>query len=156
MTYGDSFEEALTYAARLHRAQMRKGTNTPYVTHLLAVAAIVGENGGTEDEVIAALLHDAVEDQGGAATREEIRRRFGDNVARATLYHRDEAAAEGDRLILLLRPSELTGLSPNDVSIFIEEGQHWNTIRTYHYSGSWATLAVVQVKTGAYLVGNRE
>ena len=65
MTYGERFEEALRYAARLHRAQMRKGTNIPYVTHLLAVAAIVGENGGTEDEVIAALLHDAVEDQGG-------------------------------------------------------------------------------------------
>ena len=56
MTYGERFEEALRYAARLHRAQMRKGTNIPYVTHLLAVAAIVGENGGTEDEVIAALL----------------------------------------------------------------------------------------------------
>ena len=86
MTYGERFEEALKYAARLHRAQLRKGTNTPYVTHLLAVAAIVGENGGTEDEVIAALLHDAVEDQGGAATREEIRRRFGEAVA-ATVDH---------------------------------------------------------------------
>ncbi len=81
MTYGERFEEALGYAARLHRAQMRKGTNIPYITHLLAVAAIVGEHGGTEDEVIAALLHDAVEDQGGANTREEIRRRFGDGVA---------------------------------------------------------------------------
>ncbi len=81
MIYGERFEEALKYAARLHRAQVRKGTNTPYVTHLLAVAAIVGENGGTEDEAIAALLHDAVEDQGGAPTREEIRRRFGDAVA---------------------------------------------------------------------------
>ena len=50
------------------------------MTHLLAVTAIVGENGGTEDEAIAALLHDAVEDQGGAATREEIRKRFGDTV----------------------------------------------------------------------------
>ena len=80
MTYSERFEEALRYAARLHRAQMRKGTNIPYVTHLLAVAAIVGENGGTEDEVIAALLHDAIEDQGGAAAREEIRRRFGDAV----------------------------------------------------------------------------
>ena len=81
LIYGEKFEEALTYAARLHRTQMRKGTNVPYVTHLLAVAAIVGENGGTEDEVIAALLHDAVEDQGGAATREEIRKRFGGAVA---------------------------------------------------------------------------
>ena len=58
-----------------------QGYEVPYVTHLLAVAAIVGENGGTEDEVIAALLHDAVEDQGGAATREEIRKRFGNSVA---------------------------------------------------------------------------
>ena len=80
MTYGERFEEALRYAARLHQAQLRKGTNIPYVTHLLAVAAIVGEHGGTEDEVIAALLHDAIEDQGGAATRKEIRRRFGDAV----------------------------------------------------------------------------
>lgn len=81
MIYGERFEEALGYAARLHRTQKRKGTNIPYVMHLLAVAAIVGENGGTEDEVIAALLHDAIEDQGGAVTREEIRRRFGDAVA---------------------------------------------------------------------------
>jgi hypothetical protein len=81
VAYGERFEEALKYAASLHRAQVRKGTNSPYVTHVLAVAAIVGENGGTEDEVIAALLHDAVEDQGGPATREEIRRRFGDTVA---------------------------------------------------------------------------
>lgn len=81
MTYGERFEEALKYSARLHQTQKRKGANIPYITHLLAVAAIVGENGGTEDEVIAALLHDAIEDQGGAATREEIRRRFGENVA---------------------------------------------------------------------------
>ena len=59
MPYGEKFEEALTYAARLHRDQTRKATGIPYVTHLLAVAAIVGENGGTEDEVVAALLHDA-------------------------------------------------------------------------------------------------
>jgi (p)ppGpp synthase/HD superfamily hydrolase len=80
VVYGDIFEEALGYAARLHRSQVRKGTNIPYVTHLLAVAAIVGENGGTEDDAIAALLHDAVEDQGGAATREEIGKRFGGSV----------------------------------------------------------------------------
>lgn len=82
MIYGEKFEEALTYAARLHRTQMRKGTNVPYVTHLLAVAAIVGENGGTEDEVIAALLHDAVEDQGG---RKPERRSGGALVIRLRL-----------------------------------------------------------------------
>jgi (p)ppGpp synthase/HD superfamily hydrolase len=81
MPYGDKFERALPYAARLHRDQVRKGTNTPYITHLLAVASIVGENGGTEVEVVAALLHDAPEDQGGEATLRDIRAQFGDGVA---------------------------------------------------------------------------
>ncbi len=81
MPYGERFEEALLYATRLHRDQTRKGTEVPYVTHLLAVAAIVGENGGTEDEVVAALLHDAPEDRGGKERLEEIRARFGDEVA---------------------------------------------------------------------------
>ncbi len=81
MPYGEKFEHALVYAYRLHRDQLRKGTSTPYITHLLAVASIVGENGGTEDEVIAALLHDAPEDQGGEATLRDIRARFGDEVA---------------------------------------------------------------------------
>src|SRR5512135_950100 len=75
------FEDALVLAHQLHADQTRKGTTIPYISHLLAVTAIVIENGGTEDEAIAALLHDAVEDQGGAAAREEIRRRFGENVA---------------------------------------------------------------------------
>jgi (p)ppGpp synthase/HD superfamily hydrolase len=81
MPYGEKFERALIYASRLHKDQVRKGTSTPYITHLLAVASIVGENGGTEDEVVAALLHDAPEDQGGEATLREIRARFGDEVA---------------------------------------------------------------------------
>jgi (p)ppGpp synthase/HD superfamily hydrolase len=81
MPYGEKFEHALPYAARLHKDQVRKGTSTPYVTHLLAVASMVGENGGTEDEVVAALLHDAPEDQGGEAQLGEIRVRFGDEVA---------------------------------------------------------------------------
>jgi (p)ppGpp synthase/HD superfamily hydrolase len=81
MPYGDKVEQALPYAARLHRDQIRKGTSTPYIAHLLAVASIVSENGGTEDEVVAALLHDAPEDQGGEARLEEIHARFGDRVA---------------------------------------------------------------------------
>ena len=81
MPYGEQFEAALVYAARLHRDQTRKGSGIPYVNHLLAVAAIVGENGGTEEEVVAALLHDAPEDHGGRARLEEIRERFGDEVA---------------------------------------------------------------------------
>lgn len=79
---GARFEDALIEATRLHAAQKRKGTDIPYIAHLLAVAALVLEDGGDEDEAIAALLHDAVEDQGGAATREHIRRRFGERVAR--------------------------------------------------------------------------
>ena len=78
---GERFEQALVYAARLHAAQVRKGTEVPYVSHLLAVASLVLDDGGDEDEAIAALLHDAVEDQGGAARLEDIRRRFGSRVA---------------------------------------------------------------------------
>lgn len=75
------FEEALAYANRLHSGQTRKGTRIPYIAHLLGVAGIAIEYGANEDEAIAALLHDAVEDQGGPRTREEIRRRFGPAVA---------------------------------------------------------------------------
>jgi GTP pyrophosphokinase len=75
------FEEALIYAAQLHAKQKRKQTDIPYIAHLLAVTSLVMENGGDEDEVIVALLHDAVEDQGGLETAEEIRRRFGEQVA---------------------------------------------------------------------------
>jgi (p)ppGpp synthase/HD superfamily hydrolase len=77
----ERFEEALVYACQLHARQRRKGTDIPYVSHLLAVSSLVLENGGDEDGAIAALLHDAVEDQGGAPVLEEIRRRFGDRVA---------------------------------------------------------------------------
>jgi (p)ppGpp synthase/HD superfamily hydrolase len=58
------FDEALLFASRLHRAQLRKATRVPYIAHLLAVAALVTEDGGGEDEAIAALLHDSIEDQG--------------------------------------------------------------------------------------------
>ncbi len=75
------FDEALQYASDLHRDQPRKGTKIPYVAHLLGVTALVLEEGGDEDEAIAALLHDAVEDQGGQATLTEIRKRFGARVA---------------------------------------------------------------------------
>lgn len=78
---GERFEQALVMAARLHRRQNRKGTSVPYVAHLLGVCGIVLEHGGAEVEAIAALLHDAVEDQGGAATLAEIRGAFGGEVA---------------------------------------------------------------------------
>lgn len=76
------FEEALVYAAQKHAEQLRKGTDIPYLAHLLGVTALVLEDGGSEEEAIAALLHDAVEDQGGQETHEEIRRMFGEEIAR--------------------------------------------------------------------------
>ena len=74
------FQEAMAYAAELHANQARKGTEIPYLSHLLAVASLAMEYGADEDEAIAALLHDAVEDQGGAPTCEAIRERFGERV----------------------------------------------------------------------------
>jgi (p)ppGpp synthase/HD superfamily hydrolase len=81
MTLSARFEEALILAARWHAGQVRKETTIPYIAHLLGVASLVLEQGADEDEAIAALLHDAVEDQGGVVALEEIRRRFGDGVA---------------------------------------------------------------------------
>jgi (p)ppGpp synthase/HD superfamily hydrolase len=82
MSLSSRFEETLVYATRLHQRQVRKVTRTPYIGHLLGVAALVLEDGGDEDEAIAALLHDAVEDQGGMKKLEQIRERFGERVAR--------------------------------------------------------------------------
>ncbi len=84
-SHSPRFELALGYAYRLHGTQTRKGSNIPYISHLLAVCALVLENHGSEDAAIAALLHDAVEDQGGMATAQEIGRLFGDEVRRIVM-----------------------------------------------------------------------
>lgn len=81
MTLSARFQEAMLYADELHRDQTRKGTSIPYISHPLAVAGIVMEHGGGENEAIAALLHDGIEDGGGQPVREEILRRFGEQVA---------------------------------------------------------------------------
>ncbi|OPY08320.1 MAG: GTP pyrophosphokinase [Syntrophaceae bacterium PtaB.Bin038] len=81
MSLSARFDEALAYAHEAHRDQLRKGTKIPYISHLMAVAGLVLENGGDEDTAIAALLHDTIEDGGGDAARQEIRRRFGRRVA---------------------------------------------------------------------------
>ena len=78
---GPRFDEALLYAIDAHRDQARKGTGVPYASHLLGVASLVLEEAGDEDEAIAALLHDVVEDQGGRPRLEEVRRRFGERIA---------------------------------------------------------------------------
>ncbi len=75
------FEQALLYACWLHGGQVRKGTSIPYLSHLLSVAGLALEYGADEDEAIAALLHDVIEDAGGKARAVDLRLRFGDRVA---------------------------------------------------------------------------
>ncbi len=79
MNLTERFNEAMQFALAVHSGQLRKGTDVPYASHLLAVASIVLEYGGDEDLAIAALLHDSIEDRG--IDEGEIRRRFGDDVA---------------------------------------------------------------------------
>ena len=81
MNYTHRIEEAFSFAHRVHQGQHRKGSGAPFITHVMSVAALVGENGGDEDQVIAALLHDAVEDGEGLKTLGEIRESFGPRVA---------------------------------------------------------------------------
>ncbi len=81
MELTDRFSSAVTLAVHLHRGQERKLSGTPFAAHLLRVAGTVLEHGADEDTAIAAVLHDAVEDQGGPKERETIRSQFGERVA---------------------------------------------------------------------------
>jgi (p)ppGpp synthase/HD superfamily hydrolase len=77
---GARFQEAFTLAWDLHRFQTRKSTEVPYLSHLMSVSSLVLEDGGDEDEAIAALLHDALEDCADRITAKEIEARFGPRV----------------------------------------------------------------------------
>lgn len=93
---GEAFSRALMFAADKHGTQVRKGGDIPYLGHLLSVAGLVIEADGTEDEAIAALLHDAVEDAedgDGAAVLAEIRSQFGEEVATIVDHCSDTAVA---------------------------------------------------------------
>lgn len=81
MKLTERFAYACVYAAEVHAGQIRKGTGIPYVSHVLEVAALVIAQNGTEDEAIAALLHDAPEDAGGLDRLDDIRSRFGPKIA---------------------------------------------------------------------------
>ena len=78
----DRFDAAMLYAHAIHRDQQRKGNGSAYIGHLLGVASIVLDDGGTEDEAIGALLHDAAEDRGGREQLAQVRAKFGDTVAK--------------------------------------------------------------------------
>jgi (p)ppGpp synthase/HD superfamily hydrolase len=81
MPLSEAYDRALVYSANLHRDQVRKGGNIPYIAHLLSVSSRVLSAGGNEIQAIAGLLHDAAEDQGGEATLKEVKQRFGGEVA---------------------------------------------------------------------------
>ena len=80
MKYTSKFKEAFEFAFDRHDGQVRKGTELPYITHPMAVAAIAAEYGGDEQQVIAALLHDVIEDT--ETTAEEVQSLFGEKVAK--------------------------------------------------------------------------
>ncbi len=81
-TLTNKLDRAFGYAHEVHDGQFKKGTSVPYLGHLMGVSSIVLGDGGSEDEAVAALLHDAAEDHGGRARLDDIRSRFGDDVAR--------------------------------------------------------------------------
>ncbi len=86
------FERALIFAVRKHRVQRRKGTDIPYISHLMQVAGLAQENGADEDAAIAALLHDVMEDQD--VTEAELVERFGPQVAAIVAGCSDSASTE--------------------------------------------------------------
>jgi hypothetical protein len=88
------FDTAFQFASGLHHKQARKGVNIPYLAHLMSVCALVIEAGGDEDQAIAGLLHDAVEDQGGLPTLATIRHMFGDRVANTVEGCSDSTATD--------------------------------------------------------------
>jgi (p)ppGpp synthase/HD superfamily hydrolase len=79
---GSRFLRAFLFAVEKHKGQTRKASTIPYIAHLMGVASLVLEAGGDEDLAIAALLHDVVEDCGGAPMLKEVRRRFGQRVTK--------------------------------------------------------------------------
>lgn len=92
----DRFADASRVAVEVHGREFRKGTTVPYLSHPLAVASIALEFGADEDQAIAALLHDVVEDGGGDAMLLEVRDRFGDEVARIVDALSDARPAIGE------------------------------------------------------------
>ena len=143
-TLTDRFDRALLYATLVHGGQVRKGTSTPYVAHLLAVSATVLDYGGDEDLAIAALLHDSVEDQGGKARLEDVRNRFGDRVARVVAACSDSLADTATRIGLKVQQSAytLSGAAANSMIV------------TYNITPTDLPVDVYQVNAGLFMDWN--
>ena len=93
----ERFTDATAYALEHHRSQIRKGSGIPYASHLLAVTAIVLEMGGSEDEAIAAMLHDVIEDGGGPEAEARIRAEWGDDVADWVVANSDSLTGSSEK-----------------------------------------------------------
>jgi (p)ppGpp synthase/HD superfamily hydrolase len=91
--YGPRVADALAFAANAFASRARKGSGVPYLTHLLQVMVTVGEHGGDEDQMIAAVLHDYLEDIAGA-TAAELEERFGERVTRLVIHLSDSTTAQ--------------------------------------------------------------
>ena len=91
------YAAAVAYASIIHAGDVRKGTEISYLCHLLGVSSLVIEAGGDEDQAIAGLLHDAVEDTGGMARADDIRARFGDRVTEIVIACSDSTDEEWKR-----------------------------------------------------------
>ncbi len=103
----EKYSEAVLYASTLHRGQTRKGNDIAYVAHLLGVSALVLEARGDEDQAIAALLHDAAEDQGGQPTIDVIEGKFGSRVSGIVKACSDSLAENpGEKASWLVRKTE--------------------------------------------------
>ncbi len=158
----EQFEKALVYANLLHRNQKRKSTGCPYISHLLAVSALVMDFGGDEDEAIAALLHDAVEDQGGHKVEPRIRRMFGDRVTDIVLGCSEdkfsgltwkqrkqaaiEALANSDASVVLVQSADKLH---NIRSLNLEYRQHGETIWKLFKGGKEGSLWYYRAMTDA-------
>ena len=142
VTTTDRFAAAMTYAYLVHGDQRRKGTGIPYIAHVLGVTALAIEYGASEDESIAALLHDAAEDGGGEATLAEIRARFGDAVADIVLGCSDSLVEDPEDKLPWLERKEnylahLEGASRSVCLVSAADKLHnvRSIIRDYHEHG---------------------
>ncbi len=93
--YGTQVGRALAFAAEVHARQSRRSKDEPYLSHVLMVAGLVAHYGGDEEQIMAGVLHDAVEDQGGPGMLEKIRAEFGQRVADIVLDCSDAVPEPG-------------------------------------------------------------
>lgn len=128
LVHTQRYTDALGWAAELHRRQLRKGKPVPYLSHLLAVSSMVWEDGGDEDQAIAALLHDAIEDAGISSA--QISARCGERVATIVLDCTDTAEdwSEGEKELWLLRKTRfldrLAQLSDDSLLVIAADKAH--------------------------------